>query len=529
MIFLFNIIIYKKIDISEIQNFVHNLSIYEGIKMRYILALDQGTTSSRAVIFDEYCNIISMAHKEFPQYYPEPGWVEHDPNEIWASQNSVVIEALSKSNLSKYDIAAIGITNQRETTILWDRRTGEPVYNAIVWQDRRTSSMIDILKQKYGDDYFQKKTGLVLDPYFSASKIKWILDNIPEARQKAQRGDLYFGTVDTWLIWKYTNGKKHITDPSNASRTLLYNIHDMRWDEELLDIFDIPKSILPRVVSSSEIVGYTSESSYIEGIPIAALAGDQQAALFGQMCFHQGMAKNTYGTGCFLLLNTGAKPVLSKNRMLSTIAWKIGDKVTYALEGSIFIAGALVQWMRDELGIIKKSSEIEEVVNKVKDNGGVFFVPAFTGIGSPYWDPYARGLIIGITRGVNISHIARAALESIAYQSYDVLKAMEIDSGIVLKELRVDGGASQNNFILQFQSDILRVPVIRPKVIETTALGTALLAGLAVGVWDSINKIESLWQIDKEYKPQMNQNEIQPLLNKWWEAVNRSRNWENFK
>ena len=494
--------------------------------MKYILSLDEGTTSTRAIIFDEKGSVISTAQKEFSQYYPFAGWVEHDPNEIWASQSGVAIEALSKANLSKYDIAALGITNQRETTLIWDRKTGEPIYNAIVWQDRRTSHVIDELKNAGKEEFFRKKTGLLLDPYFSATKVKWLLDNIQGARQKAQRGDLLFGTIDSWLVWKFTNGKKHITDISNASRTMLFNIHDLKWDEEILELLDIPELLLPRVVASSAVHGYTEENSFIEGLPIAGIAGDQQSALFGQNCFKPGMAKNTYGTGCFLLMNTGEKPVESENRLLTTIAWKIGDKVTYALEGSIFMAGAIVQWMRDELGIIKNSADIEELVNKVSDNGGVYFVPAFTGLGSPHWDPYARGMMIGLSRGINMSHIARAALESIAFQSYDVLKAMESDSGIKLKELRVDGGAAQNNFILQFQSDVLQVPVIRPKVSETTALGAALLAGLAVGFWQDEKDIENIWQAEREYRPVTNNENIKPMLLKWTDAVNRSKGWE---
>jgi glycerol kinase len=494
--------------------------------MKYILSLDQGTTSSRAIVFNEFGDIVSSAQKEFNQYYPFTGWVEHDPNEIWASQNSVAIEALSVAGLNKYDIAALGITNQRETTIIWDRLTGQPIYNAIVWQDRRTAGLIDDLKNAGREEFFRKKTGLLLDPYFSATKIKWILDNVEGARKKAQRGDLIFGTVDTWLVWKFTNGKKHITDVSNASRTMLYNIHDLKWDEEILDLLDIPELILPRVVSSSEVHGYTEENSFIEGLPIAGIAGDQQAALFGQNCFTPGMAKNTYGTGCFLLMNTGSEPVESKSRLLTTIAWKIGDKVTYALEGSIFMAGAIVQWMRDELGIIKNSADIEELVKKVNDNGGVYFVPAFTGLGSPHWDPYARGMMIGLTRGVNMAHIARAGLESIAYQSYDVLTAMESDSGIKLKELRVDGGAAQNNFILQFQSDVLQVPVLRPKIVETTALGAALLAGLAIGFWPDEKAISARWQVGREYKPIMKTDSIKPLLSKWRNAIERSKGWE---
>ncbi len=494
--------------------------------MKFILSLDQGTTSSRAIIFDESGKISATAQREFTQLYPKAGWVEHDPNEIWASQSSVAIEVLTKSNLSKYDISAIGITNQRETTLLWDRRTGEPVYNAIVWQDRRTADYVDELKKKGMEEFFRKKTGLLIDPYFSATKIKWMLENISGLKEKALRGDVLFGTVDSWLVWKYTNGKQHITDITNASRTMLYNIHELDWDEEILDFLEIPKIMLPRVVDSSGVVGYTAENSYMEGIPIAGLAGDQQAALFGQNCLVPGMAKNTYGTGCFLLMNTGSEPVESKNRLITTIAWKIGDEVTYALEGSIFMAGAIVQWMRDELGIIKKSSDIERLALKVNDNGGVYFVPAFTGLGSPYWDPYARGMMIGLSRGVNMSHIARAALESIAYQSNDVLKAMEDDSGITLKELRIDGGASANNFILQFQADVLQAPVLRPEITETTALGAALLAGLAIGFWNNIDELKSLWRLEREFKPEIDRELIAPKLQNWKRAVERSKGWE---
>lgn len=494
--------------------------------MKFILSLDQGTTSSRAIIFDESGKISTTAQREFTQLYPKAGWVEHDPNEIWASQSSVAIEVLTKSNLSKYDIAAIGITNQRETTLLWDRRTGEPVYNAIVWQDRRTADYVDELKKKGMEEFFRKKTGLLIDPYFSATKIKWMLENISGLKEKALRGDVLFGTVDSWLVWKYTNGKQHITDITNASRTMLYNIHELDWDEEILDFLEIPEIILPRVVDSSGVVGYTAENSYLEGIPIAGLAGDQQAALFGQNCLVPGMAKNTYGTGCFLLMNTGSEPVESKNRLITTIAWKIGDEVTYALEGSIFMAGAIVQWMRDELGIIKKSSDIERLALKVNDNGGVYFVPAFTGLGSPYWDPYARGMMIGLSRGANLSHIARAALESIAYQSNDVLKAMEEDSGITLKELRADGGASANNFILQFQADVLQAPVLRPEITETTALGAALLAGLAIGFWNNIDELKSLWRLEREFKPVIGKELISPKLQNWRKAVERSKGWD---
>ncbi len=467
--------------------------------MKYILALDQGTTSSRAILFDHDGLIKAVAQKEIKQLFPKPGWVEHDPEEIWKSQCSVAIEATKKAGIFKEDVAAMGITNQRETTILWDRRTGDPLYNAIVWQDRRTSDICASLKEEGLEKVFRKKTGLLLDPYFSGTKIKWILENIPDAREKAESGKLAFGTVDSWIIWKLTNGKTHITDATNASRTLLFNIHTGAWDEELLGILNIPPSLLPEVHSSSEVYAETEQLTELKGTPIAGIAGDQQAALFGQSCFKTGMAKNTYGTGCFLLLNIGKDPVVSKNNLLTTIAWKIGDEITYALEGSVFMGGAVVQWLRDGLGLIEKASEVEPLANKVAESDGVYLVPAFSGLGAPHWDPYARGTLVGMTRGTTASHIARAALESIAYQSYDVLEAMKLDSGIELQELRVDGGACANDILMQFQSDLLQVPVLRPRVIETTALGAAYLAGIAVGYWKNQNEIAAHWSINQRF------------------------------
>lgn len=493
--------------------------------MKYILALDQGTTSSRAILFDKQGEIIATAQKEFEQFFPKAGWVEHDPSEIWSSQVGVAAEVVSRANLSANSIAAIGITNQRETTVVWDKNTGKPVYNAIVWQDRRTASICNRLREGGHADMFQNKTGLILDSYFSGTKVKWILDNVDGARKKAKNGDLIFGTIDSWLVWKLTAGKVHATDSTNASRTLLYNIYEQKWDEEILDLLDIPASMLPEVRSSSEVYGETSGDIFARSLPIAGIAGDQQAALFGQVCSQPGMAKNTYGTGCFMLLQTGEKPIKSTNNLLTTIAWKIDGKVCYALEGSVFIGGAVVQWLRDGLGMIRSSDEIENLAKQVDDNDGVYLVPAFSGLGAPHWDPYARGTLIGLTRGTNRSHIARAALESIAYQSTDLLRAMESDAGISLKEMRVDGGASVNDLLMQFQSDILNKPVVRPKVTETTALGAAYLAGLAVGYWDSIEEINKKWQIDKTFEPKMEQKERKELLDKWHDAVERSKNW----
>ncbi|HRS44489.1 MAG TPA: glycerol kinase GlpK, partial [Tenuifilum sp.] len=468
---------------------------------KFIMALDQGTTSSRALIFDQKGNIRSMAQKEFQQIFPKPGWVEHDPNEIWSSQVAVAAEAMSKIGINGQNLHGIGITNQRETTIVWDRSTGEPIYNAIVWQDRRTSSLCDELRAKGFTDTIRQKTGLVIDAYFSGTKVKWILDNVPGAREKANRGELAFGTVDTWLVWKLTRGRTHVTDVSNASRTMLFNINTLTWDKELLDLLQIPESILPRVASSSEVYDHTNTTFFATKVPIAGMAGDQQAALFGQMCTSQGMVKNTYGTGCFILMNTGKKPFLSKNNLVTTIAWQVNGDTYYALEGSIFIGGAVVQWLRDGLGIIKSSAEVEELARQVPDNGDLYLVPSFTGMGAPHWDQYARGLMIGISRGTTRAHIARAALESIAFQTMDVLDVMAKDTGINLTELRVDGGASANNLLMQFQSDVLGINVVRPKTIETTAMGAAYLAGLATGYWKNIEEIANLWQLDKTFTP----------------------------
>ena len=492
----------------------------------YILALDQGTTSSRAILFDHSGNIISLAQKEFKQYYPKPGWVEHDAEEIWSSQYGVMAETLAKKNISPNQIVAIGITNQRETTIVWDRKTGKPLHHAIVWQDRRTAGYCDELKAQNLSGKIQEKTGLVIDAYFSATKLKWILENVPGALEKAEKGELAFGTVDSWLIWKLSDGKLHITDVSNASRTMLLNIHTCTWDDELLKLFNIPRSILPEVKASSEVYGKTGTMvSPTSGIPIAGIAGDQQAALFGQLCTQPGMVKNTYGTGCFMLMNTGTKAVASKNNLLTTVAWKINNRVEYALEGSIFIAGAVVQWLRDGLQLIRSSNEIEGLAGQVNDADGVYVVPAFAGIGAPYWNQYARGSIFGMTRGTSNAHVARAALESIAYQTYDVLKAMEADSGISIKELRVDGGATANNLLMQFQSDILHVPVVRPKIYETTALGACYLAGLAVGYWKSPDDIQQQWQVDRKFIPEMDNRKINELLLGWQKAVKAAIAW----
>jgi len=493
---------------------------------RYIMALDQGTTSSRAIVFDENGSLVSVAQKEFTQLYPKPGWVEHDPMEIWGTQIGAAKEALEKAKLSVKDIAAIGITNQRETTILWDKETGKPVYNAIVWQCRRTAPICDELKERGLADTIRSKTGLVVDAYFSGTKIKWILDNVEGVREKAEKGEVLFGNVDTWLMWKLSGGKIHVTDYSNASRTMIFNIHDLKWDDDLLKELNIPRAILPEVKPSSCIYGYTDPEVFGAEIPIAGDAGDQQAALFGQACYKPGMAKNTYGTGCFMLMNTGEKAVTSESGLLTTIAWGINDKVEYALEGSIFIAGAVVQWLRDELRIIESSAQSEEYAAKVEDTNGVYLVPAFVGLGAPYWDMYARGAILGLTRGAKREHIVRAALESIAYQTRDVLEAMQKDSGITLTNLRVDGGAVVNNFLMQFQSDVLGVPVSRPKVTETTALGAAYLAGLAVGYWKNIEEITRKWQIDKEFKPAMPEDKREQLYKGWKKAVDRSLKWE---
>lgn len=488
---------------------------------QYILSLDQGTSSSRAIVFDEKGEICSVAQKEFRQIFPQSGWVEHDPHEIWASQASVIAEAIATIDINGLNIAGIGITNQRETTIVWDKETEEPVYNAIVWQDRRTSAYCDSLKAEGKTGFIRDKTGLILDAYFSATKIKWILDHVPGARERAEKGKLLFGTVDSWLIWRLTRGEVHVTDVTNASRTMLFNIHTLTWDEELLKLFHIPVSMMPEVKSSSEVYGHTKTTLFAHKVPIAGIAGDQQAALFGQMCTEPGMVKNTYGTGCFLLMNSGDKPVYSKNNLLATIAWKIGGEVTYALEGSIFVGGAIVQWLRDGLGIVRSSSEIEALASRVPDNGGVFFVPALTGLGAPYWNQYARGAISGISRGTTAAHIARAALEGIAYQTMDVVNAMQRDAEIELKELRVDGGAAANNLLMQFQADVLGTDVIRPKIIETTALGAAYLAGLAVGYWKDLEEIKQQWQVDKHFEPTAEQKIIHELKEGWRDAIDR--------
>ncbi len=493
---------------------------------KYILALDQGTTSSRAILFDKRGQVQSLAQKEFKQIFPRDGWVEHDPNEIWSSQVAVAAESMSKLGINGKALEALGITNQRETAIVWDRESREPVYNAIVWQDRRTASLCNKLKEEGLGDIIRQKTGLLIDSYFSATKIKWILDNVPGARDKANKGKLAFGTVDSWLIWKLTQGRVHATDVTNASRTLIYNIHNMDWDDELLEIFDIPRSMLPEVRPSSGIFDVTNTTFFASKVPIAGVAGDQQAALFGQLCIEEGMVKNTYGTGCFVLMNTGNKPYDSKTSMVTTIAWQIGDRITYALEGSIFNAGTVVQWLRDELGIIKNSSEIESLAAKVPDNGGVYMVPAFTGLGAPHWDPYARGAIFGLSRSSNKSHIARAALESIAFQSMDVMEEMKEITNIELKELRVDGGASVNNLLMQFQADILDLPVARPKIHETTALGAAYLAGLATGYWKNLDELQKQWKIEKSFAPQTGSENTVSIKLKWMEAVKRAGKWE---
>lgn len=491
----------------------------------YIIALDQGTTSSRAILFNHSGDIIHTVQKEFKQIFPKPGWVEHDPHEIWDTQLQVLKDLIAAVDLDLLEIAAIGITNQRETTVVWNRNTGEAIYNAIVWQDRRTAQYCDSLKEGGNVAMVQKKTGLILDAYFSGTKLRWILNNVPGARELADRGELAFGTIDTWLVWNLTSGRVHVSDVSNASRTMLYNIETLAWDDELLDLLSVPKSVLPEVKSSSEVYAYTDISIFGEAIPISGIAGDQQAALFGQMCIDKGMAKNTYGTGCFLVMNTGSDIVYSKNNLLSTIGWQINGETTYALEGSVFIGGAVIQWLRDGLGLIGHASESEELANSVEDNGGVYFVPALTGLGAPYWDQYARGAIFGITRGTTKAHIVRAAIESIALQVGDVVSAMEGDIGASLKELRVDGGAVENSLLLQFQSNILGTEVAKPKVMETTALGAAYLAGLAVGFWKNIDEIREQWQMDKTYKPESNTDEINNIKHNWKRAVNRSMQW----
>ena len=489
---------------------------------QYILALDQGTSSSRAIVFDRKGTPVAVSQKEFTQYFPQPGWVEHNPMEIWSSQAAVIAEAISSIGINGKNLAAIGITNQRETTIVWDAKTGAPVYNAIVWQDRRTSEYCDSLKDQGLTDFIRSKTGLIIDAYFSATKIRWILENVPGAKSRAEAGELRFGTVDSWLVWMLTGGDVHVTDVSNASRTMLFNIHSLKWDEELLDLFGIPSSMMPQVKSSSEIYGHTRTTLFAHKVPVAGIAGDQQAALFGQMCIEPGSVKNTYGTGCFLLMNSGTKPILSKNSLLTTIAWKIGDTVNYALEGSIFVAGSVVQWLRDGLGIINSSSEVEALAASVPDNGGVYFVPALTGLGAPYWDQYAKGCISGLTRGTTAAHIARAALEGIAFQTMDIVEAMKRDAGVDLKELKVDGGASRNNLLMQFQANVLSTNVIRPKVTETTALGAAYLAGLAVGYWESIEAVKQQWQEDVLFSPTISADEAAALREGWKEAVGRT-------
>ena len=492
--------------------------------MKYILALDQGTTSSRAIVFDHAGSIVSVAQKEFRQIFPQPGWVEHDPGDIWSTQAGVAAEALTKANVKAADVAAIGITNQRETTVVWDRSSSAPICNAIVWQDRRTAAICDRLRARKLDKVIRRKTGLVVDAYFSATKVQWILQNVKGAKAKAKAGELAFGTVDSWLVWKLTSGKVHVTDASNASRTMLYDIRKGDWDDELLTIFGVPRSMLPEVRSSSEVYGHTALLG--TPIPIAGIAGDQQSALFGQACTSPGMVKNTYGTGCFMLMNTGTKPIASRNNLLTTVAWRIGDRTEYALEGSIFIAGAVVQWLRDGLEIIRSSADIEALAASVPDTGGVYLVPAFAGLGAPHWDQYARGTIVGLTRGTTKAHLARAALEGIALQVMDVLKAMEADANITLKELRVDGGASANDLLMQLQADLLNVPVVRPKVAETTALGAAYLAGLAVGYWKSQADIARQWQVDARFTPTMKPAMRTRIASGWEKALSRAKSWE---
>jgi glycerol kinase len=494
--------------------------------MALILALDQGTTSSRAILFDHRGRISAMAQKEFGQIFPKPGWVEHDPNEIWESQRAVAEEAIWQAGVAAGDVGAIGITNQRETTVLWDRRSGQPIHNAIVWQDRRTAQFCDQLTRESHQPTIQKKTGLVIDAYFSASKVRWLLDNVPNARARAEKGELAFGTVDTWLLWKLTGGAVHVTDSSNASRTMLFNIHEREWDDELLEIFRIPRAILPEVRSSSEVYGESAKELFGAPIKIAGIAGDQQAALFGQTCFSRGLAKNTYGTGCFALMNIGENAIDSKHRLLTTVAWTREAKTEYALEGSVFIGGAVVQWLRDGLGLVKSAAEIEPLAASVPDTGGVYIIPAFAGLGAPHWDQYARGTIVGITRGTTGAHFARAALESIAFQVAEILDVMQKDSGIQIKELRVDGGAAANNLLLQFQADLLQVPVVRPAVTETTALGAAYLAGLAVGYWKGIDDVRANWQVERTFEPKMGAADVRHRRERWTEALQRSRDWE---
>ncbi len=493
---------------------------------RCILALDQGTTSSRAIVFGHDGSILAVAQKEFRQFFPQPGSVEHDPEEIWSTQLAVAKAALKKAKLTAADVAGIGITNQRETTVLWNRRTGQPIYNAIVWQDRRTASLCDRLKKGRRADDFRNRTGLVIDAYFSGTKIAWLLDNVPGARELAKSGDLAFGTIDSWLVWKLTAGQVHVTDVTNASRTMICDIHKAEWDDDLLKALKIPRSVLPKICSSSEVYGETSRSLFGSAIPIAGIAGDQQAALFGQMCTRPGMVKNTYGTGCFMLMNTGTRPKASKNNLITTIGWKIGKDTEYALEGSVFIAGAVVQWLRDGLKLIRTSSEVEQLAATVPDNGGVYLVPAFAGLGAPHWDPYARGIVAGLTRGATGGHLARAALESIAFQVADVLDAMRADAGLKISSLRVDGGAAVNDLLMQFQADMLGVPVVRPKIFETTALGAAFLAGLATGFWKNRDQLSTQWQVDRTFEPSMPKSKVDALRNGWNNALGRSRDWE---
>ena len=492
------------------------------MEKKYILALDQGTTSSRAIVFDHEGQIRSVAQKEFPQYFPQPGWVEHNPNEIWGSEASVIAEAISTIDITGLDVAAIGITNQRETTIVWDIDTDEPIYNAIVWQDRRTAEFCDQLKADGLTETIRQKTGLIIDAYFSGTKIKWILDHVPGARKRAEEGKLRFGTVDSWLVWRLTRGETHVTDVTNASRTMLFNIHELKWDEELLKLLNIPLSMMPEVKSNSEIYGHTKTTIFAHKVPIAGIAGDQQAALFGQMCLDPGSIKNTYGTGCFVMLNTGEKPIVSKNNLLTTIAWQIGNKVNYALEGSIYVGGSVVQWLRDGLGIINHSSDVESLAQSVSDSGGVYFVPALTGLAAPYWDPYARGTIVGITRGTTAAHIARAALDGIAFQTYDIAQAMAKDMNDRLTELKVDGGASRNNLLMQFQADLLGIDVVRPKITETTAIGAAYLAGLGVGYWDSVDELRRQWKVERTFTPNLDSETVRTAREGWADAISRT-------
>ncbi|MBI4624672.1 MAG: glycerol kinase GlpK [Verrucomicrobia bacterium] len=495
-------------------------------KPRYILALDQGTTSSRSIVYGRSGEVVAVAQKEFPQIYPQPGWVEHDPFAIWSSQNATAVEALSQANLTTDAIAAVGVTNQRETTLVWDRATGKPVYNAIVWQDRRTADYCARLKREGAEPTVSAKTGLRLDPYFSGTKIRWILEHVAGARARAEAGKLAFGTVDTWLLWQLTSGRQHVTDASNASRTLLYNLHTGDWDDEILELLGVPRAMLPEVRSSSEVYGEVGGNLYPAGAPIAGIAGDQQAALFGQACFAPGMAKNTYGTGCFLLMNTGETAVPSRNNLLTTIAWRMGGKTEYALEGSVFIGGAAVQWLRDELQLVRSAQELDELAASVPDAGGLFIVPAFAGLGAPHWDPYARGTAVGITRGTNRAHFCRAVIEAIALQSADLISCMEKDSALRLQELRVDGGAARSRPLMQFQADLLGTPVVRPKSVETTALGAAYLAGLAVGYWESRDDITRHWAVDATFRRERPESEMTALRADWDRALERAKGWE---